>query len=58
MSSSILRSIKRSIINNQYSCCDQNDNVTKAIEEYFMMLLINSDFKNVSRKEQISDKAC
>ena len=40
----------------QYTWCDRNAKVTKAMEEYLMRSLINSTVEDVSRKERISYK--
>ena len=40
----------------QYTWCDRNAKVTKAMEEYLMRSLINSTVEDVSRKEDISYK--
>ena len=40
----------------QYSWCDRNAKVTKAMEEYLMRSLINSTIEDVSRKERVSYK--
>ncbi|MCL1127820.1 helix-turn-helix domain-containing protein [Shewanella surugensis] len=40
----------------QYGWCGQNTKITKALEKYLMLCLINSTLEDVSRKERVSDK--